>query len=79
MSTRGERIHQKARNIARWLRIFRFHRRSWDSETDEQMQLRAKRTANHGKTCSCLMCGNARKHAGDTLQERRARQKEREL
>ena len=24
------------------------------------------------KPCSCMMCGNARKHAGPTMQERRA-------
>lgn len=27
---------------------------------------------NTPKPCSCLMCGNARKHSGVTMQERRA-------
>ena len=27
---------------------------------------------NTPKPCSCLMCGNARKHDGMTMQERRA-------
>ena len=29
------------------------------------------RTVNTPKPCSCLLCGNRRKHAGGTLQERR--------
>lgn len=29
--------------------------------------------AEHLAKCSCWMCGNARKHEGDTIQERRAK------
>lgn len=31
------------------------------------------------KPCSCLMCGNKRKHLGETRQERRASYKEHEV
>ena len=30
------------------------------------------RVVNTPKPCSCLLCGNARRHAGPTMQERRA-------
>jgi hypothetical protein len=33
---------------------------------------------NTPKPCSCLMCGNCRKHSGNTMQERRADELEKE-
>lgn len=69
MTTRGERIAQKRRNRARWRRVFRWH--SWSSA--EWIECSAVRAAEHGKLCSCEMCGNPRRYFGDeTLQERRA-------
>lgn len=71
MTNRGERIAQKERNRERWRRIFRqFSRRS----TGDQgwVERSAVRAAQHGKLCSCWMCGNRRESEGESMQERRA-------
>lgn len=37
------------------------------------MEHNVVRAAEHGKLCSCMFCGNPRRHFGDvTMQERRA-------
>lgn len=72
MITRGERIAQKQRNRERWRRIYRWRARLSPSSAAwaERNVLQA---AQHGKLCSCPMCGNPRRHFGDeTIQERRA-------
>lgn len=70
MTTRDERIAQKARNRERWRRIFSRHH--WSTPA-KWLDWSVARAAQHGKLCSCQMCGNPRRYFGEeTIQERRA-------
>jgi hypothetical protein len=70
MATRGERRAQKERNRNRWRRTLAH---LWPRARDTLwLERTARKAANHGKLCSCWLCGNARKISGETLQERRA-------
>lgn len=72
--TRAERIAQKERNRARWLRIMK----RWSAAKDKVwLAQTVARAANHGVLCSCYMCGNKRKLEGPTIQERRHSQSDR--
>lgn len=78
---RQKRLIQKIRNLSKWMRRERVKaKRSGDRFTIED-EKRARIEANHGKRCSCHMCGNPR-HSGFnkgigrlTLQERKANEK----
>lgn len=66
---RSERRHHTRRIKAKFYRL-----RSW-YEWWSPNEAEAGRFANHGKGCSCWMCGNPRKYFGElTLQEKRANQ-----
>lgn len=68
---RSERRHRTWRIKAKYYR--RLRRDEWWQPTEKE----AGRFANHGKACSCWMCGNPRKYLGEpTLQERRANDSE---
>lgn len=71
---RAERRSQQARVRAKMRR----HVLSWgphDRGDPELVERTAAKMANHGKLCSCYMCGNPRRHFGEpTIQERRASQ-----
>jgi len=66
----SKRIHQKQTNFKKWLgRV-----KSWYKikPRDSELEKTAHIAANHGKLCSCWMCGNARKIEGPTVQELKA-------
>jgi hypothetical protein len=63
-SLRAIRRHHRAR-------LKRTRRRYWGRDLAQEPKMLA-RVVNTKNPCSCLMCGNARRHAGDTMQERRA-------
>lgn len=66
---RSERRHQARRVKARFYRKQRVHECWLTNERNAGLY------ANHGKVCSCFMCGNPRKYWGDpTMQEKRANQ-----
>lgn len=68
---RSERRHHERRIKARFYRKQSFHR-AW--ATNER---NAGLFANHGKVCSCYMCGNPRRYWGElTMQEKRANQEQ---
>lgn len=72
MTDRATRRAQKSRNKARVRRLLVT---TWHSAASdpEWVARTTARMANHGKLCSCYMCGNPRRHFGDvTMQERRA-------
>lgn len=62
--TRDSKFHHRER-----LKLNR--RNHWGRDLSAQPEI-LSRAVNTPKPCSCFMCGNARKHAGATLQERRA-------
>ena len=63
---RAQRRHDTSRVKARFYRKQRLHA-SWATN-----QRNAELFANHGKVCSCWMCGNPRKQGDLTMQEKRA-------
>lgn len=63
---RAQRRHDTSRVKARFYRKQRLHAR-WTTN-----QRNAGLFANHGKVCSCWMCGNPRKQGDLTMQEKRA-------
>ena len=78
---RQERFLQKVRNVSKWLN----RKRKQVQRSGERFSLNDEKNAhieaNHGKRCSCHMCGNPR-HSGFnkgtgrlTLQERIANEK----
>ncbi len=52
----------------------RFH---WGRDLKDEPK-RLSQAVDTPTPCSCLMCGNARKHSGPTMQERRAELAERD-
>lgn len=70
MTTRDERRAQKDRNLSRWRRIIKTWT-PWRPVDTEWVERSARKHANHGKLCSCEMCGNRRATEGETIQERR--------
>lgn len=74
---RQKRIQQKDRNFNKWLdrEETQANRDSrWMSvpPTKQEINKRARTKSNHGKLCSCVMCGNPRKHNKEqTIQEQR--------
>lgn len=62
--SRAVRRHHRAR-----LKNKRRYYWGRDLAGDKKARSQAARTPT---PCSCFMCGNARRHDGDTLQERRA-------
>jgi hypothetical protein len=68
--SRAQRRHDTRRIKARFYLKQRAHE-SW--VTNER---NAGLFANHGKVCSCWMCGNPRRFGELTLQEKRARLRE---
>jgi hypothetical protein len=76
---RQKRIVQKKRNLKKWIKREEVRKTMWASgptsskilsEDDER---RARSLANHGKRCSCHMCGNPRKHFKESsMQEKKA-------
>lgn len=81
-SKRAERRHHNARLLKnRFKREVRNLYRSHDDDMAEELracQLRAKRRVDTNVGCSCSMCGNPRRHYGNsswnvlTFQEQRA-------
>lgn len=68
MKDRGDRRHQRERNIKRWERIVG----SWRTKPDEPwFSKMVRKLAGHGKLCSCDTCGNRSRTDGPTIQERR--------
>ena len=67
--TRGERRHRAAvRQAART----RFYRSQSAGPMDEEDAARlGRKFRDLRQPCSCWMCGNARRHSGPTIQERR--------
>ncbi len=63
---RAQRRHDTSRVKARFYRKQRLHA-CWATN-----QRNAGLFANHGKVCSCWMCGNPRKQGDLTMQEKRA-------
>ncbi len=63
---RAQRRHDTSRVKARFYRKQRLHA-CWVTN-----QRNAGLFANHGKVCSCWMCGNPRKQGDLTMQEKRA-------
>lgn len=63
---RAQRLHDTSRVKARFYRKQRLHA-YWTTN-----QRNAGLFANHGKVCSCWMCGNPRKQGDLTMQEKRA-------
>lgn len=67
---RQQRFLQKARNRRKWERRRKDEHFTFTLGRNDKT---AKIQANHGKLCSCHMCGNPRRHYGvETLQEVRA-------
>jgi hypothetical protein len=68
---RATRRAQKERNKAR---IRKAIVSTWSCGDDPAwVERTVARMANHGKLCSCYMCGNPRRHHGElTMQERRS-------
>lgn len=64
--SRAQRRHDTLRIKARFYRRQRLNA-SWPTN-----QYNAGLFANHGKVCSCWMCGNPRKLGELTIQEKRA-------
>lgn len=71
---RAERRSQQERIRAKMRRYIA----SWNhhgKDSPEWVARTAAKMANHGKLCSCYMCGNPRRHFDEpTIQERRAQQ-----
>lgn len=71
---RAERRSQQARvraKMRRYIASWNHHGKS----DPEWVERTAAKMANHGKLCSCYMCGNPRRHFDEpTIQERRAQQ-----
>lgn len=63
---RARRRHDLLRMKSRAWRVAKY---SWGRRDD--WLHKAEKLANHIKSCSCWMCGNARKWNGPTIQERR--------
>lgn len=69
--SRAEKFHHRER-----LKVNR--RQHWGRDLLNEPEVLA-RAVNTPKPCSCLMCGNRRKHAHDTMQERRIKVSTKEL
>lgn len=70
---RQERFIQKTRNKSKWFRREMAKSGNFGSNIDEHAVRTARLETNHGKLCSCHMCGNPRKHFKEvTLQEKKA-------
>ena len=70
---RQKRFLQKERNLHKWTKRIE-QRVHWEGRNilDEDDEKIAHIYANHGKLCSCHMCGNPRKHWNEkTIQERK--------
>ena len=52
-------------------RLKKKRRFNWGRDLSKEPKFLAM-AVNTPKTCSCLACGNERKHSGNTMQERRA-------
>lgn len=62
--SRADKFHQRERLMAK-------RRHHWGRDLANEPKFLAQ-AVNTPKPCSCLMCGNARKYAGATMQERRS-------
>lgn len=78
---RQKRLIQKVRNLSKWMRREISKAKESGVRFTVEDEKRARIEANHGKRCSCHMCGNPR-HSGFnkgtgrlTLQERKANEK----
>lgn len=72
----SKRIHQKQNNFKKWMsRVKSWYTMASFSEIEKTAHI----AANHGKLCSCWMCGNARKTEGPTIQELKAPKVKEEL
>lgn len=70
---RQKRFLQKERNVSKWMKR-QLQKVHWEGRgiLDEHDEKVANIYANHGKVCSCHMCGNPRKHWNEkTIQERK--------
>lgn len=68
--TRAQRRHDNRRIKSRFYEIQKTRPHEWRQDVSARS---AGIFANHGKTCSCFMCGNPRRFWGDlTVQEKRA-------
>lgn len=70
---RQKRFLQKERNVDKWMKR-QLEKAHWAGRgiLDERDERSAHILANHGKVCSCHMCGNPRKHWNEkTIQERK--------
>ena len=70
---RQKRFLQKERNVDKWMKR-QLEKAHWAGRgiLDERDERVAHILANHGKVCSCYMCGNPRKHWNEkTIQERK--------
>ncbi len=77
--TRAQRRHNRARAVAKALRLFRMYDASKANVLDARgLCVRRRphdpeRLADHLRCCSCLMCsGRKRRVSGPTMRERRA-------
>ena len=75
-SKRQKRIVQKSRNLKKWIKREKVKKKMWDNSTaplSDSEERRVRINANHGKRCSCPMCGNPRKFSRDnlTIQEKK--------
>ena len=70
---RQKRFIQKTRNKSKWFRREMEKTGHFGANITEHEERTALRETNHGKLCSCHMCGNPRKYFGEvTLQEKKA-------
>lgn len=58
-------------------RLKKKRRYHWGRDLLTEPEVLAK-AVNTPKPCSCMMCGNERRHSGDTMQERRIKDIEHE-
>lgn len=70
---RQSRFIQKSRNKSKWFRREMEKEGKFGANITEHAVRTARLETNHGKLCSCYMCGNPRRHFKEvTLQEKKA-------
>lgn len=77
---RQKRIVQKKRNLKKWIDREQVKKKMWSNSTaplSDSEERSARINANHGKRCSCPMCGNPRKFKSTnlTMQEKKSNEK----
>jgi len=76
-SKRQRRFLEKETNVKRWNKKLRSNNWIDDTTPPDVANKNIKRHVNHGKLCSCWMCGNPRKYHNElTMQEIKFKLKE---